>query len=342
MIINNNINITINNLKKIINIKNIIIKINNLNKKINKEKNIEYIKKIKKSKKIYKKIINIYNFIILIYKDIKILNLILNNNIKNNYEIILYKNKINKLINKLITIIFKKKYIYNALIYIYSGSGGKDSNDWVKILNRMYIMWSIKNNFKYKDINNNNILNKKKTSIIKIYGKYVFGFLYGENGIHKLIRNSPFNKKKKRQTSLAYVIVYPIKKKKKIKINKKDLILNTFRSSGSGGQNVNKVETGVRIKHIPTKITVEYTKTRSQILNKKKAINILKYKLLNFFFKKKKKKKNLYYIRNYIMHPYKLIKDFKTGYKTNNFNKIINGNINDLIFEYIKKKKIKI
>ncbi|WGH28213.1 MAG: PCRF domain-containing protein [Candidatus Shikimatogenerans bostrichidophilus] len=252
-----------------------------------------------------------------------------------NYEINVYKDKIKKLIFNLNKLIFNKKYYYSTIIKITSILGGNDSYNWVKILENMYIKWAIINNYSYKILNKYN-KKLKKSSLIKIKNKFTYGYLLGENGIHKLIRLSPFNKKKKRQTSLAYVEIYPFKKKKKIIINYKDLIIYTFRSSGSGGQNVNKVETGVRIKHIPTNISVECTKNRSQLLNKNYAIKNLKKKLLILNLKKNKKK-NIF-IRNYVMHPYKLIKDFKTGYKTNKFEEIINGNINDIIFKYIKNK----
>ncbi|WOX79176.1 PCRF domain-containing protein [Candidatus Shikimatogenerans bostrichidophilus] len=311
MFINDDINITINNIKNII--------------------NIEKLRKLNK----HKKIIKIYNIIMSINKDIKLLyNLFENNNIK--YEINIYKKKIYKLIEKLKEIIFPKKYKFNALIKIKTGIGGKDSYNWVEILERMYIMWAKKNNLSYVIINSIKD-NNKKSSLIEIKNKYAYGYLHGENGIHKLIRKSPFNKLNKRQTSYAYVYILPlIKKKNNIKINYKDLIINTFRSSGAGGQNVNKVETGVRIKHIPSNITVECTKTRYQIINKKYAIKLLKYKLFNKLIDKENKKEEiLSHTRNYIMHPYKLIKDLKTGYKTKNIDKIINGNINEIIYNYI-------
>ncbi|WGH27697.1 MAG: PCRF domain-containing protein [Candidatus Shikimatogenerans bostrichidophilus] len=312
MIINKDIHITIKNINNIINIKKL-------------KKNLKKIKNKKKFNK-YKKIINIYFLIEKIYKDIILIkNLFIEEN--NNFEINLYKNKIFFLIKKLKKLIFKKKKKKNIILQIKSGTGGKDSNNWVKILIRMYIKWAKNNNFKYKKIDNNNL---------KIKGKYIYEYLIYENGIHKLIRKSPFNKKKKRQTSLAYVYIYTFnKKKKKIIINNNDLKFNYFRSSGAGGQNINKVETGVRIIHKPTNIVVKCTKTRFQFKNKEYAIKKLKLKLqlLNI---EKKEKKNLIYIRNYIMHPYKLIKDLKTGYKTKNLNKILNGNINKIIFNNIK------
>ncbi|BDT61628.1 MAG: hypothetical protein RDO_1560 [Flavobacteriales endosymbiont of Rhyzopertha dominica] len=313
MFFNKNINITIKNLNKIININ----KLKNLNKINNK----------------YYKIINIYNKILNIYNDINLLkNIFINYN--SNLEINLYKKKIFKLIYKLIILIFKKKYKYNAIIKINQKNGGKDSYDWINILKNMYIKWAIINNFKYKIINNIN----KKSNIIEIKKKYSFGYLYGENGIHKLIRKSPFNNKNKIHTSLASIYIYPKKNIKTNYINNNELIINTFRSSGAGGQNINKVETGIRIKHIPTNISVEYTKNRSQFINKKYAIKLLNKKLYNFYLNKNKiyNNNNNNYIRNYIFNPYKLIKDFNTGYKTNNINNIINGNINILLYKNIK------
>ncbi|WOX79296.1 PCRF domain-containing protein [Candidatus Shikimatogenerans bostrichidophilus] len=307
------IKITINNIKNII--------------------NIEKLKLLKLNK--HKKIIKIYNSIMSINKNINLLNkLYENDHIKE--EINIYKKKIYKLIEKFKKIIFTKKYKLNALIKINTGIGGKDCYNWVETLERMYIMWAKKNNFNYVIINSVKE-NNKKSSLIEIKNKYAYGYLQGEKGIHKLIRKSPFNKLNKRQTSYAYVNILPlIKKNNNIKIYYNDLIINTFRSSGAGGQNVNKVETGVRIKHIPSNITVECTKTRSQIINKKYAIKKLKYKLFKKLIdKKNKKEENLSHTRNYIMHPYKLIKDLKTGYKTKNIEKIINGNINEIIYNYI-------
>ncbi|MDH3004528.1 MAG: PCRF domain-containing protein [Candidatus Shikimatogenerans sp. JK-2022] len=337
---NKKIKIFINYIKSIINIKKIKKKykiINNIIiKKFIKNFNIKKYIKINKKKSKLKKIINIYKKIFIIYKDYKLFyKLSLKENIlikKNDYK--LYYNNIKKLINKFKKIIFNKKLVLNAIIQIYTGTGGNDCEDWVKILFNMYKLWAIKNNYKI------NIINKIyfKNPIIEILGKYAYGNLLSENGIHKLIRISPFNKK--RHTSIAYVHIYPLlKNNNKIKIKKNDLVYKTFRSSGTGGQNVNKVETGVRLIYKPKNLSVICTKTRYQILNKKYALKILKSKL-EFIEKNKKNKKKLNeynnYTRIYIMHPYKMIKDYKTGYKTKKINYIINGNINKIINKYIK------
>ncbi|WGH24878.1 MAG: PCRF domain-containing protein [Candidatus Shikimatogenerans bostrichidophilus] len=338
----NKINNYIIFIKKIINIKK-IIKINKIyNKKIKKLFKINFKKYIifKKKNDNLNKIINIYNDIIINYKDVKLLKkLSLKENISildsdiNKYYII-----IKNLINKIYNIIFNNKEDkLNSILQITSGAGGNDSNNWVKILSDMYILWAQKKNFKINIINKNYInKNYIKNILLEIIGKYAYGYLKFENGIHKLIRIS----NNKRHTSLASVNVYPIiKNNKKIYINPKDIIYQTFRSSGPGGQNVDKIESGVRLIHKPSNISIVCTKTRSQNLNKSYALKILKSKLKIINNQKKinyKKIESGYYNRNYIMHPYKMIKDLNTGYKTNNLDYILNGNIDDIINEYIK------
>ncbi|WGH25520.1 MAG: PCRF domain-containing protein [Candidatus Shikimatogenerans bostrichidophilus] len=340
----NYINNLVKTIKKIINIKKIKKNLFNFNLKINKEYN-NFKKKIIINKKIskYKKIIYLYKEIIYKYKDFKLLCNFYKEDINN--DRLLYFNKINKLKKKFDKLIFKKIDELGVIIQINSGAGGNDSCNWVNILLNMYKEWAIKKNFKYNVIDQEIIKNGYKYVIFEIIGKYSYGYLKGEKGIHKLIRISPFNNK--RHTSFASVDICPLlKNNNKIYINNKDLVFQTFRSSGSGGQNINKVETGVRLIHKPTNITIKCTKTRSQIKNKEYAINILKSKLANINKEKKKKKKHKKKIewgnhtRTYIMHPYKLIKDLKTGYITTKLDKIIKGNLDDLIGEYIKLKLI--
>ncbi|MDH3004698.1 MAG: PCRF domain-containing protein, partial [Candidatus Shikimatogenerans sp. JK-2022] len=315
------IKIIIKNLKKLINIKKIKNKYKKIKKTIIKyNNNIKKIIILNKKKNKYKKLIIIYKNIFKNYNDIKLLYNYLfkentNTNIKD--EINIYYNNIKNLFNSIYLTILPKNYKLNSIVQINSGCGGKDSQNWVKILSKMYILWAKKKKFKYNIINNIklNEINNLQNITLEIYGKYSYGFLINENGIHKLIRISPYNKK--RHTSYASVNVIPIninnKNNNNIYINSKDIILNTFKSSGSGGQNVNKVETGVRIIHKPTNLYIKSTNTRSQLQNKKYAFKKLKSKLLNIQNKEKEKKKKINIIwgniiRIYILHPYKLIK----------------------------------
>ncbi|MDH3004582.1 MAG: PCRF domain-containing protein [Candidatus Shikimatogenerans sp. JK-2022] len=332
------------NLKKIINIKKLKEKNNELIIKLKKEDKKKYIILNKKISK-YNKIINIYNNIISLYKDIQLLyKFSLKENFTTttiNFDIIIYYNKIRNLFKNFKYQIFNRLDRNNAILQISAGAGGLDSSNWVKILYNMYKLWSIKNNFKINTINkiciNKNCI---KNIIVEIIGKYAYGYLKGENGIHKLIRISPFNKK--RHTSFASVNVDPlIKNENNININLKEIIYQTFRSSGAGGQNVDKVESGVRLIHKPTNLSIVCTKTRSQKLNKEYALKLLKYKLemLKTQNKNTPTKDKIEWgnhNRIYIMHPYKMIKDVKTGYKTYDLDKFINGKIDDIINEYIK------
>ncbi|MDH3004888.1 MAG: PCRF domain-containing protein [Candidatus Shikimatogenerans sp. JK-2022] len=331
------INLILNNIKKIINIKNIKKKLKNIKYSKKEKKNIILNKKKTK----YKKIIKIYKEIFIFYKDFKLLYDFLKkgeNNVKN--DLIFYKKKIEILNENLYKLIFKKEDELEAIIQINSGAGGNDSCNWAKLLYKMYISWAIKKKFIYKIIDVINTKKGIKYALLHIKGLYSYGYLKGESGIHKLIRISPSNKK--RHTSFVSIEVFPyIKKNKKININKKELKFETFKSKGSGGQNVNKVETGVRLIYKPYNLIIRCTITRSQVINKKYAIKILKSKLiiLNKKNKKKKPKNKIewgHHSRTYIMHPYKLIKDLKTGYKTKNFDNILKGNLEEIFYEYIK------
>jgi peptide chain release factor 2 len=315
-----------------------------------------YSQKVIKEKKLYEDLINSYSKSVNSINELSELNeLALEEKNKSITDEILEdikKLKITVKKNEIKCFLSKESDVLDSYIEIHAGAGGTESQDWAEMLRRMYMKWALNKNFKTQLISEHKGDEAGiKSSTIKIQGEYVNGWLKSESGIHRLVRVSPFDSGARRHTSFASVWVYPVVDENlDIEILEKDLRIDTYRSSGAGGQHVNTTDSAVRITHIPTKIVVQCQNERSQHKNKDTCMNMLKARLYDFEIKKREKEnKNLesskseigwgHQIRSYVLHPYRLVKDNRSNFETSNPDKVLDGEIDEFLESSLYKIK---
>lgn len=240
---------------------------------------------------------------------------------------------------------------HDALLAIHAGAGGTDSQDWAEMLERMYLRWAERNGYQ-TEILDRSIGEEAgiKSVTISVEGKYAYGYLRSEKGVHRLVRLSPFDASHRRHTSFALVEVLPqVEDDKEIEINPNDLRIDTFRSAGAGGQNVQKNDTAVRVTHIPTGIVVTCQNERSQVQNRENALRVLRARLLEIKQREQEEQRAQLrgefqkvewgsQIRSYVLHPYQMVKDHRTGYETSNTTAVLDGELNDFMEAYLRNQ----
>jgi peptide chain release factor 2 len=239
-----------------------------------------------------------------------------------------------------------------CVLEINSGAGGTESCDWVAMLYRMYKMWADKSGYKFKELNlqPDTIAGYRNVSV-EISGSFAYGFLKGESGVHRLVRISPFNAQGKRQTTFASVFVYPLVDDTiEIEVNPSDVTMETFRASGAGGQHVNKTDSAVRLRHAPSGVVVECQEERSQVLNREKAMQMLKSRLYEIEVQKRNEERDKQeatkqkvewgsQIRNYVLHPYKMVKDVRSNHETSQAQKVLDGDLGEFLKAFLLVSK---
>lgn len=315
---------------------------------------VENAKKISKERRGIEEVLNIYNSIENIFKDL-IAGLELYDELQDKEVEIELVNNYDNLLKELDNIEFVSKMkgefdASNAILEINSGAGGTEAQDWAEMIYRMYLRWAERKGFKCEELEyvEGEVAGIKNVTIL-ISGSYAYGFLRGEQGVHRLVRISPFDANKRRHTSFASVAVMPdIEDEIDIEINEKDLRIDTYRASGAGGQHINKTDSAVRITHIPTGIVVTCQNERSQHKNKAQAMKVLKARLYELEEEKKNneldkiagEKDKIDFgsqIRNYVLHPYKMVKDVRTNYEVGNAEGVLDGDLNGFMNAFLSK-----